>query len=121
MLTWAVLSSRHSDSGDGDVIVRLGLAYLRIKPKLALDLPSAFGGPLAALILTVIGYLVLVRVIGNELPLWAAVAWKASWAVIGFGLSSVLIQPKQFAERMLYIWRLWRRRSPANSELSALA
>jgi len=121
LLTWLFSAAGTATAVMVMLLCGLGLAYLRIKPKLALDLPSAFGGPLAALILTVIGYLVLVRVIGNELPLWAAVAWKASWAVIGFGLSSVLIQPKQFAERMLYIWRLWRRRSPANSELSALA
>jgi lipopolysaccharide exporter len=121
VLTWLFSAAGTATAVMVMLLCGLGLAYLRIKPKLALDLPSAFGGPLAALILAVIGYLVLVRVIGNELPLWAAVAWKASWAVIGFGLSSVLIQPKQFAERMLYIWRLWRRRSPANSELSALA
>jgi O-antigen/teichoic acid export membrane protein len=61
----------------------LALAYLRIKPKLAIDLRSAFSGPLTALVLTVIGYLVLVRVIGSDLPLWAAVAWKMSWGLAG--------------------------------------
>jgi hypothetical protein len=80
---------------------------------LALDLPSAFGGPLAALVLTVAGYLILVRVIGNDLPAWAAMAWKIGWGLVGFGLSALLVQPKQFIERVLYIWGLWRRRAPA--------
>jgi len=93
----------------------LALAYLRIKPKLAIDLRSAFSGPLTALVLTVIGYLVLVRVIGSDLPLWAAVAWKMSWGLAGFGLLSALVQPKQFFERVLYIWSLWRRQSPAGA------
>jgi len=97
----------------------LVLSYLRIKPKLAIDLRSAFSGPLAALVLTVIGYLVLVRVIGNDLPAWAVVAWKVGWGVAGFSLSALLVQPKQFIERVLYIWSLWRRRAPASTQLSA--
>ena len=114
LLTWLFSAAGTATAVMVMLLCGLGLAYLRIKPKLALDLPSAFGGPLAALVLTVAGYLILVRVIGNDLPAWAAAAWKIGWGLAGFGLSALLVQPKQFIERLAYIWALWRRRSPAH-------
>jgi O-antigen/teichoic acid export membrane protein len=115
LLTWLFSAAGTATAVILMLLCGLALAYLRIKPKLTLDLRSAFGGPLAALVLTVIGYLILVRVIGSDLPLWAAVAWKTIWGLAGFGLLSALVQPKQFIERVLYIWSLWRRRLPAGA------
>jgi len=115
LLTWLFSAAGTATAVIVMLLCGLGLAYLKLKPRLGLDLPSAFGSPLIALVLTAVGYLVLVRLIGNELPSWAAVAWKVAWALVGFSLSSMLIQPRQFTERMLYIWRLWRRQPPANS------
>jgi lipopolysaccharide exporter len=113
VLTWLFSATGTATAVIVMLLGGLALAYLKIRPKLTLDLHSIFGGPLAALLLTVAGYLVLVRVIGNDLPAWAAVAWKVGWGVAGFGLSSLLVQPKRFIERLVYIWGLWRRRVPA--------
>jgi len=113
LLTWLFSATGTATAVIVMLLGGLALAYLKIRPKLTLDLHSIFGGPLAALLLTVAGYLVLVRVIGNDLPAWAAVAWKVGWGVAGFGLSSLLVQPKRFIERLVYIWGLWRRRVPA--------
>jgi lipopolysaccharide exporter len=88
LLTWLFSAAGTATAVILMLLCGLALAYLRIKPKLAIDLRSAFSGPLAALVLTVAGYLILVRVIGNDLPLWAAVAWKIGWGLAGFGLSS---------------------------------
>jgi lipopolysaccharide exporter len=115
LLTWLFLAVGTATAVILMLLCGLALAYLRIKPKLAIDLRSAFSGPLAALVLTVAGYLILVRVTGNDLPLWAAAAWKIGWGLAGFGLSALLVQPKQFIERLVYIWSLWRRRSPAGA------
>jgi len=115
LLTWLFSAAGTATAVILMLLCGLALAYLRIKPKLAIDLRSAFSGPLAALVLTVAGYLILVRVIGNDLPLWAAAAWKIGWGLAGFGLSALLVQPKQFIERLVYIWSLWRRRSPARA------
>ena len=113
LLTWLLSATGTATAVIVMLLGGLALAYLKIRPKLTLDLHSIFSGPLAALLLTVAGYLVLVRVIGNDLPAWAAVAWKVGWGVAGFGLSSLLVQPKRFIERLVYIWGLWRRRVPA--------
>ena len=98
----------------------LALAYTQLKSRLTIDdLRDTFVGPLAALTLTVIGYLALVRIIGSEYPLWIAVVWKVSWAFAGFSLFSLLVQPRAFIERSGYIWRLWRRQSPTTVNLEA--
>ena len=101
LLTWLFSAAGTATAVILMLLCGLGLAYLRIKPKLTLDLRGAFGGPLAALVLTVIGYLVLVRVIGSDLPPWAAVAWKMSWGLAGFGLLSALVRANQPSNKHL--------------------
>jgi hypothetical protein len=50
-----------------------------------------------------------VRIIGSELPLWFAVAWKIAYALVGFVSFSALVQPLQFRSRLQYIVRLMRK------------
>lgn len=90
------------------------IAWRMLKERISLDLRSALGGPLIALILTVGGYALLVRLIGNVEPRWVSVAWKATWAVIGFGFFSWVARPRQFSERISYIWQLMRARKQAD-------
>jgi hypothetical protein len=97
----------------------LALAYTQLKSRLTIDLRDTFVGPLAALTLTVIGYLALVRIIGSDHPLWVAVVWKVGWAFAGFSLFLLLVQPRAFIERSEYIWRLWRRQAPTTVNLEA--
>ncbi|MCS7061641.1 MAG: oligosaccharide flippase family protein, partial [Anaerolineae bacterium] len=49
---------------------------------------SVLTSPLVAAALTLAGYLLLVRLIGNQHPLWFSVAWKVAWGVGGFMLFS---------------------------------
>lgn len=71
---------------------------------------QVFFGPVVAIALTAASYPLLVRLIGNALPLWLAVAWKVIWAVVGFSFFALIIQPRQFTGRMVYVWRLLRAR-----------
>lgn len=85
-------------------------ARFSLKDRLPLDWRSILTGPLAALVLTLGSYMLLVRLIGVIEPLWVSVAWKVIWAIGGFMLFSLLVQPKLFTERVAHTWRLVRGR-----------
>ncbi len=81
-------------------------AYRVLRRSLPLQIREALSGPLIASVLTLAGYLLLARLIGSAYPLWLSVAWKVSWALLGFGLFSLLAQPRQFIARVSYTWKL---------------
>ncbi|MDW8396707.1 MAG: oligosaccharide flippase family protein, partial [Anaerolineae bacterium] len=93
--------------------VGLLAARYMLKNRLPLDWRDILSGPLMAMGLTLAGYVLLVRLIGNLEPLWISVAWKVVWALLGFALFSLLVQPKQFMQRISYAWRLVRGRPQA--------
>ncbi|HHY57775.1 MAG TPA: oligosaccharide flippase family protein [Chloroflexi bacterium] len=92
-------------------VVGLLVAYSMLRRLFQLPLWDTFAGPFLAAGLTLALYWGLVRVVGSELPLWLAVAWKVAWALLGFVLFSALVQPTQFRSRLAYILRLARKQA----------
>lgn len=92
-------------------LVALALAYWITRDLLRLDLMDLFGWPLVAALLTVGGYMLLVRVLPlQSWPLLVRVLFGGVYAVVGFYAIGFLLQPRATRERIEYILRLLRRR-----------
>ena len=98
----------------GGSAVILGIRTLRRHAQLRSD--SVFGGPVGAVLLTTVCYLILARVVDlSQISLVTRLAGTVALTILGFSGFLFLLRPRQSRERLLYVYRLARKQNPGSS------